>query len=888
MKNQDLKLFFALVALEGFFVSVIYYGQRLTPGEHFLQTGFPLKTLLLFSGMVLLSFLCLGCYVFADQNPARTTRILRNIITEPFQKGAILFFFFLFLESTQNVIHVFSPAVKPLLFFDYQQRLLVSLLPVFFLGMLISIQGLWIIFVKVNRSGSHPFSIFRKNPRRIFLSIVLIALWMGLTLTEFGYIPGTSNRLFRKQVGRFLPLAAPLPGAQVLVTLLLVVLVGILILKLSGRWAWFEKLTGSPWIAGLAIWFIALVFWLSVPIESNYLIDIPEYPAGAIYPNSDAVFFDRDAHRFLAGVGFVKESTHVMYSFFLTGLQLLIGSRYQDLYLLQALVLALTPVLIYYFVRELHSRAAGITAALFFILRERNALQLSTELAGPAVSQFMSENLALLVLIGYLYLVHRWLLEPEKKAYLPAIAGGVMGVILLIRAEVLSVLIAVGAISLVLLWKQKGIWLSGMIKMFLITAVIITPWMVRNYQQTGIFTLDKGDFISRRVSAYLENLRDREQIEAPEALQESGETPDFSGKLNVLANHIGNNTLQSFLYLPNNHQPIFGADQLLFKSGRSEGHQLLELLPNYFSEEYLNIQIRSLPYYWFSWNGRISALSIVPVLMVSLLIALGGAAIWRQHPRTLLVLLTAGFAQVLIWAFAGKTGNRFVKLTDWIPLILFAAGSLEGFSVAARWFYNRNAGILSYIEGISKPDLGANLGSLPKGIWRTLPVLTLVILGWGPPLLEAVIPPRYTQARLTEILTENTINGRVSPSTIRECSTSPDLGQEISLAYGRALYPRYFKADEVLDNNRRHTMFFSSYPRYDFYLVGTSNQGVSIPELDPTMGFPHVSEVIVIGPEITPMRRTFIQAQCIFIVDSTHQGEIDQVINCTGASCVME
>jgi len=114
----------------------------------------------------------------------------------------------------------------------------------------------------------------------------------------------------------------------------------------------------------------------------------------------------------------------------------------------------------------------------------------------------MTEPLALLVFLIFLYLLLLWLKSENSKPWMPILAGGVFGVLVLIRIEVLAMLPFIGIAALYYFRRQWTVWLRGVGLAGLSIMIMITPWMIRNYQVEGRFELDKSFYIRWIVDKY--------------------------------------------------------------------------------------------------------------------------------------------------------------------------------------------------------------------------------------------------------------------------------------------------------------------------------------------------------------------------------------------------
>jgi len=882
-------------SIEGVLVAGAVLGGRHPGGKYFLSTGLTLKTFLLFSAAIGVVFLCAGLIQLLLANPDLLKRVILQLPDRVRPLGFVLISV-LFLVSLQDILYLLTPPSKPNPIFTEYHLLLVSLLPFLTWGVLASLQ----LSLLVGTVFPKPKGLSPQEKHKFWIVgtmfLILFLLWLVLAYTDLGFIPGTSIYELRKQVGRFLPVTNPILARQVVLSSLLLLALRAISNWFSGKWEKLSRIVQSPILIGLLIWIIAFLAWSSVSIEQNYLVDFPDVPSGVIYPNSDAFYFAKESQRFSLGEGFGVETTHVLYSLFLSLIRWIGGESYQSIARLQILVVGLVPVLLFFLTEKLHSRFSGLLVAALFIIRERNGLLLGNELAGPVSNVLLSENLSTLGMIAYLYVFSLWLDDPEKRKFHPWIAGGVMGVSLLIRADFAAGLLASCLVGLIVLWKKKAVWLRGVFAIFATVGLIIIPWMFRNWSLTGDIYLDKRNVMQTKLSQYLEEVlypaseengspvvgsgtgtgeegweqeyqfgaeKDSPRKEADQISGNSatpGSDQYSKGYLYALLNHFLNNIQQSFLYLPNNFQPLFGFGPLLLESSPAK-FIFRDLYTQKYTENLLNVAIDSSPYYWFKWNGRGASSSVIPVALVLFLISAGVVFTIKNQTHRVLTYCAVLLTHSLIWSVARFSGNRFIKSVDWIVLIFFCVGLVELVVLGFDKFGLNPALIHRESEFRGIPDDQKLSVSRQLGIGNALIIICLVFIGWSPTILENRIHENFPITSLNEILSKVDTAGTVYWNDCQEEVAKAENG---GVFYGSAIYPRFYSADEVHGNDRRNIPQDPSISRAGFYLIGTENMGVLLENASQKAILPHQAEVIVLGDLIDG---SYINGFCLFQVD---------------------
>ena len=122
--------------------------------------------------------------------------------------------------------------------------------------------------------------------------------------------------------------------------------------------------------------------------------------------------------------------------FFQAVMHQIAGLGYEEIINLQLAVFSLLPVLIYILGNSLHSRAAGLLAAVLIILRERNALLMGGVITGINSKLLMSEIPTMMGIVLFLILFIQWLKRPDQRTIVALLSGGALGATMLVRQEV--------------------------------------------------------------------------------------------------------------------------------------------------------------------------------------------------------------------------------------------------------------------------------------------------------------------------------------------------------------------------------------------------------------------------------------------------------------------
>ena len=428
---------------------------------------------------------------------------------------------------------------------------------------------------------------------------------------------------------------------------------------------------------GLIIWAAAFLFWVNIPVESSMFIDLAPDPMKTIYPSSDSFYYDKESLRLINGEKFIDNSTHVLYSFFLSGLHAIGGIDYQDIIPLQVAVLSLIPVFLYLLSAKITSQVTSFFVAGLYILRERNNLLLAGELStGAVVNQLMAENLALLSILIITYSYIAWLQDEEKNTFYLIYLGALIGTALLIRIDLLAAILGIVFGSFFVMRGKKYYWFKSMTIILMAAVLVLAPWMFRSKVTTGHVSIDKGGFVSSRLTEYKNSIRQIFNLESqyPDGFQSipSSYGGAYSGDIRYLSRHIINSLEMSVLYLPSSHQPFLTLGSLIEIQDQENG--IISSQNGYFSDKYIERYVRSNPYFWYTWDGKLPFRSVIPIISGLFLLAIGIRRIWIDKSEIIILLTLSSLGHIFVWAFAGFSGGRFIKIVDWIPLLYYGVG----------------------------------------------------------------------------------------------------------------------------------------------------------------------------------------------------------------------
>jgi len=196
-------------------------------------------------------------------------------------------------------------------------------------------------------------------------------------------------------------------------------------------------------------------------------------------PTYDGIGYDMLAvHLLRTGTYGVEHPTAFRppgYPIFLAGVYLLFGHSYPAVRLVQALLDAVTCLLVYAIGTELFSRRVGLLAALGLSLHPLQVYM---------VGEFYSETLSFLFQALALWLAAR--MVRRREGFLPLLVGVFLAATALTRptATLWLPLMVVWTLIRPFSWKARG---RDAVLMLMGLALLFTPWVVRNFVVFGEF-----------------------------------------------------------------------------------------------------------------------------------------------------------------------------------------------------------------------------------------------------------------------------------------------------------------------------------------------------------------------------------------------------------------
>lgn len=820
---------FGLAALEGLLalLAVVRLPSELENRLFLGLSGNRLLLLALIMGLTLL-FFSLACFTLL---PAWRLKWSQKLEPGKHWKS----FLFIFLPICA-LICLLVPAIFQGLFLGSgEYRYLVyyhRLSPLFIWGILVSLQA-WVVLLL---SGDYSWSAL-KEQRPVFRASLIFGcaaalLGIFVMLSKIGITPD--------RIGWSGP-AVPILEWEAWFAWIC----GILLLYFMLHQRWPKR---ADALMGIGIWVLAIAVWLSVPVIPSAFATIGRPPNHEIYPFSDGAYYGSYAQNLLIGNDFMGDGipARPMYVTILAIFHLIAGQKYEAVVVVQTLLLALFPVVLYFIGRELHSRPAGLVMALFAIFREWNAVIAMPFTNNASTSKLFFADLPTALVISLVALLAIiWLKAPTHKPLLPLVLGGVLGVSVLVRTQSLVLLPGLLFLAFLALRGHWRTWLMGTVLMISGFILAVAPWLWRNAQITGqIVFEDPYSQIRAMASRYSyepanlrflpqpgESMNDLTRRANREVIDFTLAHPGYVAFF--ISNHFFNAEINSLLTMPM-RDGLVGLSELL---------------------------IPKLPF-WEKWDASPSVPQGILLVVYLALVVFGMAAAWVRAGWAGMVPLLVNLGFNASSAIARYSSGRYLLPTDWAAYVYIAIALIE-ISVSVFLVLGtspaRITPLLAQVTPITKPS------PLPRLNWRSAAGLGsgIVLVGMLPLMLEAFIPRHYPLQTKTELISELyqselVLNSGINLVQLEEFLLQPDT----RVIKGRALYPRYYAADDGEPNTAKTGYEILPYPRTLFLIASNADNGLiqlkagSAPDY-----LPNASDVIVVGCELTK----YTEAQLVLV-----------------------
>lgn len=600
------------------------------------------------------------------------------------------------------------------------------------------------------------------------------------------------------------------------------------------------------------IWLAAAAYWAVLPLQASWYLAGPTAPNFEFAPASDALVYDLTAQNMLIG-----ESLHTnpfddivvrrpLYTFFIGLLRTVAGQDYSNVALLQSIILAMLPAVVYLAARQMSGRLAALSAALFVTLQGGTSIALSDVITVSHAKLLMSDVPSALGVAGFIALAFAWVQTPSvpggRKRLLAT--GAVLGGLLLVRFETLLLLPITAGFAWLAGGRKFRPVIPGTLLMTAGMLLVITPWLFRNYTKTGeIYIEVPGNRVSFLFNRLLNSPapagEETPKVDPKRLRQE--ETVDPAARI---ISHFLHSNIQNILIFP---ATLRLGDAAVGLALTGDPDQFLTTCCS--AEDY----VRRLPFWqWYKWDLDFPPEILVPVFGNLFLLISGLLLAWKKAHWAGLLPFAYGEMHILVNAVARTSGGRYMLPVEWIWISYYAMGLLMVVLWAAKLI---RPGEYPVIE---ETDL---LETRPEPLnTLLLPAVGLLMLGSILPVGERLYPAVYPDAA-----PEAWVDSAMNAGNLQALLESP--GSVV--LYGSSMYPRYYAANDGALDRLFPSHYFQSFGRLVFFVTGPVSSGVMLPlDVPPDLPIRFGENVIVIGCRVDLPQGSYTAAAAAYFPDA--------------------
>jgi hypothetical protein len=464
-----------------------------------------------------------------------------------------------------------------------------------------------------------------------------------------------------------------------------------------------------------------------------------------------------------------------------------------------------------------------------------------------------------LTLVVFTYLAIRWA-RTNYSPFLAFVAGGALGVGILIRTQAVVALPVILFIAWLVDRKKFYPILRGTLLMVLAIVLTASPWLIRNWKNTGKLIFDSPFTQTINLAQRYSRING---IEA-DAIRRPGEDNiAYNDRLiSIFKDAVSQNPAEAARVLVNRFLNN-GVDNILLLPVRNDLTSLNELW-------------KPDRAFWEQWSGKPTSSQTALLAFYILLLGLGLAAAWKRLGLLGLSPLFINLVYNLWTSIALLGGQRFLVAMDWAIYMYYMIGLFVLISGFLFLMETMRASVLTwYRSDIS--SLSIPLADPKPRPWTHFLIAGafFFFIGVSVPMSEKVFPKKYpqlTQAQLFDEFISSKAFERsgVDPACLAKIISDNDL----TASRGRALSPRYYESGEG-EYTDKFGYKPSKQPRLLFYMTGDYYGVILLEHNKLTDFFPHTSDVIAYRDKDTQQKAWFILVENngreeIYFSDTVH------------------
>ena len=633
-----------------------------------------------------------------------------------------------------------------------------------------------------------------KEKSFLFFFLILIFLFVFIVLSRLGLAPSS---VF------IIDLGSPLLEGQIwfvagiiFLSLWMTAIYGILHSHKKLKSLFLVKYADSLVFSGL--WLIGAMIWLSQPLSTtNYFATRPLPPNYETYPFSDASLYDFNSLKVIYGATTGQIITKPGQVSYLALLHLIGGKDYANIILLQTLLFAIFPPILYLIGKKILNFYLGFILALFAILRELTSIQAVNIANVSNTKLLLSEPITTLLIALMVLLTVQWIRTTKRQIGLLLILGSILGLLILFRIQILFVLpmfYLIGLIKYFRNWKEFFRNLGALMIGF---GFVSLPVILRNYSITGSFWFENPAYIDIFKDFYVTS---------------GGSGINLVQSLNMVVGNFLHNYISTFLIFP-------------VRLGTVD--RMAELVS-------INQP------FWTNVPDNLHILEILIILVNLFIVTLGISWLWRKKRIVCIFLMGIFIFYNLSNAVINASGWRFILPVDWLIYIFYGLGMLEIFNFFIR---------ITFGFELFQSEPYQEEKAL-SSVWVGGLVMIMIVFASAISLREVFLPSVYPVISKNQLCQE--VLDSASLSNVQKDKgnfKSYCLAEDTVVVKGLAFYPVFLEAGDFLRTDPTDIFFGpQQFSRLVFSLVSSEFSGnIIYPIHHPPTEFPNEAQVIVIG-----------------------------------------
>jgi hypothetical protein len=494
--------------------------------------------------------------------------------------------------------------------------------------------------------------------------------------------------------------------------------------------------------------------------------------------------------------------------------------------LLQIMVLALTPAIMYLIGIGLNNRIMGFVLGLSVFFREFNTLSVSSLTTTSNSKLLMTELPTALILSILLLVIINWQRSSYRRPFYSLIVGGVLGILVLTRSQSLILIPFIILIFLLTLIKTKKSFLIHSLLFILGLLLVISPWLYRNYKISGQFALEDqtntSDMVNRISGVPVASYQGISVISTEDKSMFAQVISTMIGHpmdtLGFISNHFVNNIYSSLQILPLRQTPIANFDNVFMANDL----------------------------FWLKQVRNLNAQQVILLTTFLIMIILGIFGLYSSLGKI-------GFAPLILFlgycfssAITRISGWRFTIPIDWVVLLYFWVGLIEFIKYFLR-VLNIHGHQNDSKESIDHNESLNELNNSKK--WILLLVLLLQFFGLSLPLFVYSFPGVFANQSRNNMI--NKINPIIQnsniPKGVKEKTTTILNSNSVNIEEGIGYYPRFYERGDGEPINQNTVYYLQEYSRLLFYFIGERRTDVMLRSVSSPEIFRNSSEVMIIS-----------------------------------------